>query len=284
MFYLCIYLYIGEEYTLPVPRNRSSTSVDQKTKYFEPSTIVDEFSYVTEQVIKIFQSHDPKLLVEQCETIMASDVYSIKFFSHDQIHQLNEYKTTPLLLQELSHLWSWSNHSVLRVFVGSCDEAIKLLDEFDCRLDPLESITSYPVSEIIPTHVTTQTILNVKLSTDIDNFTLQDVFEMCSLVINGCDITWYCPQLLATKHAQGLITVYWSIPKCIVSLISSKVLHYRNYFCTMGVLEIEIYPYVHITVAKMTKFNVSLIYILLQVCNTVYAEIFAALNFRCTVC
>jgi len=228
-------------------------------KYFKPSTVADEFSYVNEQVIKLFHSHDPELLIEQCETIIASNVDGTKLFSYDQIQHLNEYSNTPLLLQELSHLWSWSNHSVLRVLVGSCDEAIKLLDEFDCCLDPLEPITSYPVSEITPTHVTTQAILNVKFTKKKHKFTLQDVFDMCSLVVNRCDVTRYCLQFLATKHGQDFITVYWSIPNCTVNLISSKVLHYRNFFCTMGVLEVKIYPYVHIIVAKMTKPNVSLI-------------------------
>jgi len=257
-------LCVGGVHTLPALRNRSLTSVDQQihlTKYFKPSTVADEFSYVTKQVMKLFHSHDPELLIEQCETIMASNVDGTKLFSYDQIQQLHEYHNTPLLLQELSHLWSWSNHSVLRVLVGSCDEAIKLLDGFDCCLDPLEPITSYPVSEIIPTHATTQAVLSVKFTQNKHKFSLQDVFDMCSLVVNRCDVTHYCPQLLATKHAEGFITVYWSIPKCIVNLIGSKVLHYRNYFYTMGVLEVEIYPYVHIIVAKIAKLNVSLIYV-----------------------
>ena len=225
----------------------------------KPSTIADEFTHITEQMTKILQSHDPKLLVKQCGTIMAiaSDhVYNVKLFSDDQITKLKNYNNTnvSLLLQELSHLWSWSNHSVLRVLVGFCDEAIKLLDEFDCHLDPFEPIASYPVLEIKPTNVTTQAVLKVKFAKDISTLVLQDVFNMCSLVMSKCDVTQYCPQLLATEQIQGFITIYWSIPKCVVNVIGSKVLQHSNNFYEIGVLEVQIYPDIHI----FTNFNVSL--------------------------
>ena len=52
-----MYVYIGfeEGYTLSRAISDSSTSHDQQTKCFEPSTVADDFSFVTEQVsIKSF--------------------------------------------------------------------------------------------------------------------------------------------------------------------------------------------------------------------------------------
>ena len=219
--------------------------------------MVDEFSYVTEQITQLLQSHDPKVIVEQCETIMASyHAHGIKFFSGDQIEQFNHCCNTLILLKELSHLWSWSNHSVLKVLVGCSMEAMKLLDEFDCHLDPLQSITSYPVFETIPTDPTSQTTLNMKFTKNINIISLQDVYDKCSLVVNHCGVTQYCLQLIATQHGQGFVTIYWSIPKCVVNLISSTVLQHSSKFYDMGVLEVAIYPDIKIITGNIAKVSV----------------------------
>ena len=222
--------------------------------YFEPSAVVDEFSHVTDRVIKLLQAYDPKLLVEQCTTIMASDRHGINFFSNDQLQKLKEYNNTPLLLQELGHLWSWNNHSVLRVLVGSCDNAVNLLDEFDCRLDLSGPITSYPVSEITSVDGTTQTILEMMCENDVHKFSLKNVVEMCSFVMNKCDITRHCPQLLLI---QGTVTLYLSIPKSVVHLISTKVLQYSNSFYKKGILEVAIHPDIQINTSKIASLDVS---------------------------
>ena len=232
-----------------------------------PAAVDDEFSYVTEQITELLQSHDPKVIVTQCEAIMASDNdHGIKFFSEDQIKWLNCYKATPLLLQELGHLWSWSNHSMLKDLVGFCEEAKKLLDKFDRHLDPLQPITSYPVFEIIPTDPTLQTTLNVKFakSVHIAKITLQDVFDKCSLVVKHCGVTRYCLQLIATQHGQGFVTIYWSIPKCVVNLISSKVLQQSSKLCDMGMLEVAIYPDIKIITGNVAQHKVSVHSVLLS--------------------
>ena len=256
--YVYLAIALGEKHIPSGGTSGSSLSVDQQMKYFEPSTVADEFSYVIEQVIRLFQSQDPKVLVEELEAIMASDIHDIKYFSDDQVEQLREYNNAELLLQELGHLWSWSNHSILRVLVGSCDEAIKLLDGFDCRLDPFQSIESYPMFEVVSTDATRRTTLNVKFAKDTPKFTLQDVFDTCSLLINKCGVTRYCPQLLATEHSQGYIIIYWSIPKCIMNLTINKVLRYNNDFYDIGVVEVEIYPDIHIITDNVTNLYVSL--------------------------
>ena len=228
-------------------------------EYLKPFTIADEFSYVTDQITQLLHLDDPKILVEECAAVMASDyVYGIKFFSDDQIMQLNCYHSTSLLLQELSYLWSWSDHSMLRVLVGTCDKAVKLLDVFDSQLDPFEPITSYPVFETIPTDATSQTTLIVKFTRDVQEFTLQVVFDLCSLVVSNCGITQYCPQLIATQHTQGFIIIYWSIPKCVINLISTKVLRHKSKLYDMGMLEVTIHPDTKIITGNVANSNVSL--------------------------
>ena len=256
---ICVAL--KERHTPPGVTNESSSSVDQQMKYFEPSTVADEFSFVTEQVIKLFQSHDPKVLVEELEAIMASDKHGIKFLSNDQVEQLREYSNTQVLLQELNHLWSWSNHSMLRALMGSCDEAIKLLDEFDCHLDPFEPIISYPVFEVMPTNsFTTHTTLNVKFTSNLSNITLQDMFDMCSEVVDKCGINQNCLQLIATQHTHDTIAIYWSIPKRVMNLISSKVLQYSSNFYHMRVVKVEIYPDIHVATGNVSNLYVSFLH------------------------
>ena len=251
-------MYVGE-HTPTVTRKRPLELYDQKNdslKYFKPSAVADEFSCVVDKISQLLQSYDPRLLVEQCESIMGSDVYNISLFSNDQLDQLKEYTNTPLLLQDLSHLWSWSNHSVLRILAGSCDEAIKLLDEFDCHIDPLDPITSYPTSEIVSKNPTTHTILELKCDgNDMHEFSLQNVIDIGSLVVNKCDLTQHCPQLL--KVTQGSIMQYWSIPKCVSHLVSNKVLQHCSFFYERGVMEVTIQPHVRIYTSEMGDTDVS---------------------------
>ena len=250
--YCCMYLYLLC-IDSPVSRKRSLQSKDQQTcplKYFEPLAVADEFFGVVDQVTKLLQSHDPRLLIKQFRSIKSSNVHGISFFSKDQLQQLKEYKNTPLLLQELSHLWSWSNHSMLRVLIGFCEEAVKLLDEFDCHFDPLKPITSYPITEVAPINSTTHAVLEIKCSQDsLQEFSLQNAMDIGSLVVNKCNVTQHCLQLLGTT--QGFITLYWSIPKCVLHLVNTKVLQHCSFFHQKGVLEVAIHPYVRINTSVL---------------------------------
>lgn len=275
-----LYLCVGE-HTPIIPRKRRLESYDNEKnyslKYFKPSTVADEFSCIVDKITHLLLSYDPRLLVEQCESIMGSDVHNIKLFSTDQLNQLKEYTNTQLLLQELSHLWSWSNHSVLRELVGSYDEAVKLLDEFDCHLDPLEPITSYPASEIVPINSTTHTILKLKCDrNDIHELSLQNVIVMGSLVVNTCDLTQHCLQLL--KAAQGSIVLYWSIPKCVSHLVSNKVLQHCRFFYENKVVEVVIQPHIQICTSEMSDIDVSCQISIQLIVKTVYLSFINNVN------
>ena len=201
---------------------------------------------------------------------MGSSVHGITFFSNDQLNQLKEYTNTPLLLHELSHLWSWNNHSILRVLVGSCDEAVKLLDEFDCHIDSFEPISSYPVYKMFPMNATTHTLLEMKCDKEnMEMFTLQKVINMGSLIVAKCDLTHHCLQLLRVAHK-----FYWSVPKCVLHLISAKVLQHCNCLYKNGILGVKIHPHIQIDISKMVHLEVSFdtlvqVIVVLQVSNCI---------------
>ena len=141
--------------------------------------------------------------------------------------------------------FTWSDHSTLRVLGSASNDAIKLLDEFDFQLNCTELIASYPIphlsSDMIPNDPTgTHTVLAIRCDQELYNCTLQYVYDMKSLMVEKCDITLHCLQLLAVRPNPTII--YWTIPKCVVELVSSKVPVHSDYLYSRGVQEVLVYP------------------------------------------
>ena len=141
--------------------------------------------------------------------------------------------------------FTWSDHSTLRVLGSASNDAIKLLDEFDFQLNCTELIASYPIphlsSDMIPNDPTgTHTVLAIRCDQELYNCTLQYVYDVKSVMVEKCDITPHCLQLLAVRPNPTII--YWTIPKCVVELISSKVPVHSDYLYSKGVLEVLVYP------------------------------------------
>ena len=78
---------------------------------------------------------------------MASETQKINLFPDSYVAKLNNYTSVVSVLQHLSFLFTWSDHSILKALVSCSPEAIHLLDEFDCFLDLLKisPIVSYPI-------------------------------------------------------------------------------------------------------------------------------------------
>jgi len=123
-------------------------------------------------------------------------------------------------------------------------EALQLLDEFDSRVDPLQSVSSYPIpcfsSDMIPVDTSTHTILAIRCDQELYKSTLQYVYDMQSLMVEKCDITQHCLQLLAVRSDPTIL--YWTIPKCVVNIISNQVPKHSEYLYSKGVLEVQVYP------------------------------------------
>jgi len=204
------------------------------------SSVLMVFFYVIDEISKLLQSYDPRKLIEKFEGLMASDIHGTKLLG-DEINDLNKVDNPASLLRYAS---TWSDHSITKVLVSSCNEAMKLLDEFDSKLDLSQPISSYPIppfsSDMIPPTTSTYTVLAIRYDQELYKCTLQCVYDVRSLIIEKCDITLHCLQLLAIN--SHLTIFYWTLPKSVVSLISSKVPEISECLYFHGILEILVYP------------------------------------------
>lgn len=200
------------------------------------------FLYLIDQISKLLQSYKLELF-PQCKNLKASDINNINFFSDDQIKQLSGYNSASIL-ETISPLFTWSNHSVLRALVSCCSKAVELLDEFDSKLDLYKPITSWPIPclyhDMIPSDTGTYTILAVRHKMELHEFSLQCVYDVQSLMVEKCGITQHCLQLLAVRSNPTIF--YWTIPKQVVHLINTNVPQHSEYFYSQGILEVSVYP------------------------------------------
>ena len=198
------------------------------------------FLYLIDQVNKLFQTYKPEL-IKLCENLKASEVHNVNLFSADLIKDLSESDS---MLMKINSFFSWSNHSVLKSLTGCSSEAIKLLDEFESKLDLHQSVTSYPIfhlySNMIPSDTSAYTILAVRCKVELYECSLQYVYDVQSVMIEKCDITQHCMQLLAVRSDPTIL--YWTIPKCVVDLINTNVPLHSEYLYSRGILEVLVYP------------------------------------------
>ena len=202
------------------------------------------FLDLLDQVEELIQPYDTVFLIEQCKSLKASETHKINLFSDAQIRNLSNYSTTALLLRCLSFLFTWSDHSILRVLVSFNNEAVQLLDEFDSFLDPFNTIVSYPICvfslSMIPSEDSPYTLLAIRCDKELWQCSLQYLFNIQSILVELCDITQHCLQLLAVQSDPT--TLYCNIPKCVVELISTNILQHVEYLYSQGIIEMVVYP------------------------------------------
>ena len=213
------------------------------------------YFHLIDQLGELLQSYDYEKIVGRCGDLMASDHSNIKLFSSDQLkafHQCN----SAMLLRKLCFS-TWSNSSILRALIGCCSEAIKLLNKFESHLDPLLPITSYPIpslsSDMIPNDVSTYTILAVRYDCKLYQCILQYIYNVQSVMIEKCDITHHCLQLLAVRSDPTIF--YWTIPQCVVHLINTNVPLHSEYLYSRGILEVSVYPNLLLTTSDEIHFG-----------------------------
>ena len=220
-----------------------SHTVTSKTGQVEDGTASVEllFLYLIDQINEQLQLYKPEL-VQQCKALKASDTHRISLLSAAQIKELNEYNT----LLKVGPLFTWSNHSVLESLAAGCHSEVlmKLVKEFECKLDFYQPIMSYPIpclySNMIPSDTSTYTILAVRCDKELYQCSLQYVYDVQSVMIEKCDITQHCLQLLAVRSDPTIL--YWTIPKCVVDLININVPLHSEYLYSRGIMEVLVYP------------------------------------------
>ena len=210
--------------------------------YVKSTSVLTFFFQVVDSIVELLQFYDVQILIDQCRHLMASNEYSL--ISNEQIQLFSGCNNTLSLLQKLSSFFTWSNHSTLRAVVGQCSEAVNILDDFDSRLDPFQLIAFYPIpslsSDMIPSDISTYTILAVRCKVELYESSLQYVYDVQSVMIEKCDITQHCLQLLAVRSDPTIL--YWTIPKCVVNLINTNVPLHSEYLYSRGILEVLVYP------------------------------------------
>ena len=209
----------------------------------EASSVLTLFFQVSDSVVRLLGSYHVEVLLNVCRNLMASDKNAIQFFSNDKIKGLEQCDSS-LLLQRLSLFFTWSNHSILRVLADHCSEAVNILDEFDGWVDTCELIASYPIPcfslSMIPFDGSTHTIVAIRCDQELYECTLQYVYDMQSVMMEKCNITQHCLQLLAVRSDPTIL--YWTIPKCVVSLINDNISLNSEYLYSRGILEVSVHP------------------------------------------
>ena len=206
------------------------------------SPVYIDFLCLVDQVSELLHCHKSEL-IPSCANLKASVVHSINLFSTEQLKELSQNSKTSVLLK-LSPFFTWTNYSILRALAGCSSEAVNLLDGFESKLDPLQPITSYPIpclsSEMIPDDTSTYTIMAVRCKVELYESSLQYIYDVQSVMIEKCDITQHCLQLLAVRSDPTIL--YWTIPKCVVDLINTNVPLHSEYLYSRGILEVLVYP------------------------------------------
>lgn len=193
----------------------------------------------------------PTKLLDDCERLMASRTYSTPLFEKDYLKSFRKFKPK-VLFQALSIFWTWSDHSILRelLSLGKHTAALTLLDKFDRYLESSMSlaIKNFPLpilsKQMIPTNIDIcmHTILAIKIKKAYTKCTLQNILEARKSLINICEITRNALQLLGVLNNYSDFTlIYWLIPTCVVSLITTKIMDSKSLH-DKQIMEIAIYP------------------------------------------
>ena len=262
-FRLVPFITTGLQSSLMSPNTTAQSAVDQddtttehieqkdkeelatKNDMIDPSSVIAEFLNMKAQLEELLQQCDPLPIVKKCGSLLASDTHNIPLFPTDYIEKLQGIQHTPELIQKLSALLTWDNHTILSTIAADMPEATMLLTKYDDRIDSSQPLTSFPIPapshHMIPYDNSTHTVLAVKLDLELYQSTLQNVIDARSLIQDQCKLTSHCLQLLAMATTKSTI-MYWMIPKVVATLVHSKVLENPELFYWNGVMQMALYP------------------------------------------
>ena len=237
----------------------------QHVKGIKPSEVDKEFQYVSRHVLELLSHCHPKLLINCCENLLASELanhsplyellmlwfghfdnpmaneHGIKLLPPYTVYKLRKLRTSSAILKMMSMFWSWSNHSILTSLAKFSEIAAALLEEFDSRLYVNSSIaiSSSLAPAMIPHNNNSFTLLILKCNRKL-KVTLQLVYDMQLMMIEKCEISQHALQLLAVQSSP--LVLQWMISKYIVTVINVNVRKHQEYFATKGIIEILIHP------------------------------------------
>ena len=212
-------------------------------KHLRPSTVERMFQYTVRHVTELLSCCHPNLLIKWCEYLMASDSHRIKLFTDNFMNELKQLKTSAAILKLLSHYWTWSNYSILKVLAQFSKLALDMLEEFGTRLNTMLPIAEYLIGSLavsmFPYDTSSYTVLTFECDQKL-NHSLQLVFDMQSLITENCDITQHALLLLAVD--TNPTRLHWMIPKSVVTIVNIRAVQCSQLFFSKGIVKIFIYP------------------------------------------
>ena len=213
--------------------------------YFLPSDVVLKYLDLFDNVVELLQSLHPHKVTEVLSSIKASDKYN--YFTDDCIERMRKCTSISSIMKVVFPYTNWYDHSILRELVGACHglEGVKLLDEFDTRIDNTLPITSYPISApsnlIVPDKSSSHTVMAVRYNQQLSSLSLQHIGAVKSLMVGMCDVTKHALLLVAVaNHSSAMF--FWLIPRRIVSIMTRAVIKHSTFVYEAGLLEVAIYP------------------------------------------
>ena len=226
-----------------------SPTLSNKKEYFSSSSILLKYLDLFDNLAELMESLDPKTLIDAISHLVAIDTYDhcVKQFSAEYVTQLSHYSNSVEVLTKLFPYSNWCDHCVIRELleVCNCSEGVKLLDEFDSRIDLNQPITDFPMfapsSLITPNDTSYYTIMAIKHKTELSSVKLYHIGTIKSEFIQICGLTKYSCLFLAITKCNPVV-IYWLIPRNLLLSISNVVWNFADSFYSKGILEVAIYP------------------------------------------
>jgi len=220
----------------------------EKLQKIVPSNVILKYLDLLDNIIELLQGLNTHQVIDTLSNISASDQCGINYFTATFIEKLRECADTNSLLRILFPFTNWYDHSIIRKLVEACDcpEGIKLLDEFDSRIDLTLPITEYPIpvpskNLMIPDEFSAHTVMAVRCEQQLSSLTLKHVGVTKLLIMNKFCITKHtCVLLAVANHNSAML--FWLIPRSVAPLISNTVQEHSGFLHDNELLELAIYP------------------------------------------
>ena len=171
-------------------------------------------------------------------------------FTEQWLSKISCCKSLHLFKIYLLPFITWLDHSILKdlVIASGNEDAQQLLNLFDSKVYSYcsQSISSFPIpcpsQLMIPPDDSDNTILSVKFcppsrgGSTQGMIILQDVMKIKQILKHKWEIRSHDIQLVAVHTKFKLL--YWMIPKCLVKVIESNLIHDRK----SGIIMMAVLP------------------------------------------
>ena len=214
-----------------------SPTFSNEKENFSSSSILLEYLDLFDNLAQLMKSLHPRTLIDAIFHLVAINTYDhcVKQFSAEYVTQLSHYSNSVEVLTKLFPYSNWCDHCVIRELleVCNCSEGVKLLDEFDSRIDLNQPITDFPMfapsSLIIPCDTSYYTIMAIKHKVELSSVKLNLIGTIKSELIQICCLTKYSCLFLAITKCNPVV-IYWLIPRNLLLSISIAVWNFAASF------------------------------------------------------